>query len=69
MRSPLVQRIEALQPFAKADAGLPGPSAGVLKRRLQDLAEDLDEVAQEVARLDPLRGASGNPAWDVELSR
>jgi hypothetical protein len=69
VRSPLVRRIEALQPFAKADPGSPEPSATDLKRRLQELAEGLNEVAREVARLDPLRGASGNPAWDVELSR
>jgi|SRR5579863_2309945 len=55
-RSPLLRRIEALLPDGRTVAapptpGLRAPDAQALLRRMQDLAERLDEFMREVARL------------------
>jgi hypothetical protein len=55
-RSPLLRRLEALLPYARAEAGPLAPAAKVpdvvgLLHRAQDLVERLDELMREAARL------------------
>jgi hypothetical protein len=55
-RSPLLRRLEALLPYARAEAGPPAPAPKVpdvagLLHRAQDLAERLHELMREAARL------------------
>ena len=55
-RSPLLRRIEALLPEGRTVAAPPtpaprAPDAPALLRRMQDLAERLDELMREMARL------------------
>jgi hypothetical protein len=65
-RSPLLRRLEALLPYARAEAGAaaaPRTTAEIapLLRRAQDLAEQLQEFMREAARI-PMPAGTHSPA-------
>jgi hypothetical protein len=73
-RSPLLRRLEALLPYARAEAGAAAPprttaEIAALLRRAQDLAEQLQEFMREAARIPTPADAHRPPPSEVSRSR
>jgi hypothetical protein len=73
-RSPLLRRLEALLPYARAEAGAAAPprttaEIAALLRRAQDLAEQLQEFMREAARIPTPADGHRQPPREVSRSR
>jgi hypothetical protein len=73
-RSPLLRRLEALLPYARAEAGAAAPprtmvEMAVLLRRAQDLAEQLQEVIRDAAWIPTPADAHKPPPSEGARSR